>query len=104
MTELLDAVTGLAPFELLLLASDLLVVVLGIAIAAVAYRGYGRNDSRPMLFVAAGFVLTFGGPGAVFVAALVVPMPSAVAGGLTQLSEVAGMLTILYGIRMPARE
>ena len=37
--------------------SEILTVLLGLAISYIAYRGYRRNQSRAMLFVAAGFVL-----------------------------------------------
>lgn len=41
----------------LLIAGNLLVIALGFLIAYQAFRGYRRNDSTPMLFLAAGFVL-----------------------------------------------
>lgn len=100
LLQLGDAV----PFELALLASDFVTIAVGLVIAYVAYRGYARNDSRPMLFIAAGFVLVFGGPGLVFLASLVVPMPNVVLGGLTQASELAGMVSILYGFLTPPGE
>ena len=43
-------------------ASESLSVLLGLAISYIAYRGYRRNRSRPMLFVAAGFALIVGLP------------------------------------------
>jgi hypothetical protein len=54
-----------------------------------------------MLFVAAGFVLAFGGPGLLFLALLVTPLPDAVAGVATQAVEILGMCTILYGFLAP---
>jgi len=45
-----------------LLAGKLLVMALGLLIAYQGFRGYRRNRSEPMLFVAVGFVfLTAGG-------------------------------------------
>jgi hypothetical protein len=45
-----------------LLAGKLLVMALGLLIAYQGFRGYRRNHSEPMLFVAVGFVfLTAGG-------------------------------------------
>ena len=45
-----------------LLAGKLLVMGLGMLIAYQGFRGYRRNESEPMLFVAVGFVfLTAGG-------------------------------------------
>jgi len=92
----------LSTAELVLVASDYVTIVLALAIAYVAFRGYDRNDSRPMLCIAVGFVLAFGGPGLVFVLSLVAPIPSLVTGGVTQAIEILGMLTILYGFRAPA--
>lgn len=43
--------------ELLSVASLLLVALLGTLIAVQAYRGYRRNDSRPMLYLAVGLCL-----------------------------------------------
>ncbi|MEF8855701.1 MAG: hypothetical protein V5A24_09460, partial [Haloarculaceae archaeon] len=40
----------------------LLAAILGLFIAYQAYRGYRRNDSRPMLFISLGFVLALGVP------------------------------------------
>jgi hypothetical protein len=94
--------SGLSTAELVLVASDYVTIALALVIAYVAFRGYDRNDSRPMLFVAVGFVLAFGGPGLVFLVSLVAPIPSLVTGGVTQAVEILGMLTILYGFRAPA--
>ena len=38
-------------------------IAISIAIAYVAFRGYRRNASRPMLFIAVGFVLAIALPG-----------------------------------------
>jgi len=92
----------LSTADLVLLASDYVTIGLALVIAYVAFRGYDRNDSRPMLFVALGFVLAFGGPGLVFILSLVAPIPELVVGGVTQAVEIIGMLTILYGFRAPA--
>lgn len=45
------------PFELLSVLGLLLVALLGTVIAVQAYRGYRRNDSRPMLYLAVGLAL-----------------------------------------------
>ena len=45
-----------------LFIGKLLVMALGLLIAYQGFRGYRRNDSEPMLFVAMGFIfLTVGG-------------------------------------------
>ncbi|WP_445668773.1 DUF7521 family protein [Natranaeroarchaeum sulfidigenes] len=46
--------------------ASLLSGLIGVLIAYVAYRGYRRNDSRPMLYVAAGFGLALGIPFALY--------------------------------------
>ena len=89
------------PVDLALQLYELVGAVLGVAIAAIAYRGYRRNDSRPMLFIAIGFTLVLGLP------LLVVPvyylLP--VSGGqralqaVIQTLEIAGLLCIVYALR-----
>ncbi|MCW8173191.1 hypothetical protein D8S78_19205 [Natrialba swarupiae] len=39
-------------------------------IAYIAYRGYRRNESRPMLYLSTGFVLVLGVPFVFFVVAI----------------------------------
>jgi len=95
--------TELPSLQLLFLLIDYVVVALALVIAYVAYTGATRNDSRPMAFIAAGFVLTFGVPGGIYLLAQVVPIPTAVVGIITQAGEVAGMLSILYGFVAPSR-
>lgn len=83
-------------------ASELLSVALGLAISYIAYRGYRRNRSRPMLFVAAGFVLIVGLPAlvtAVLYFGLGLPIP--VVNSLVQASELLGLGAVLYGLWMP---
>lgn len=83
--------------------TDVLSALLGVLIAYQAYRGYRRNDSRPMLFVAVGFVLALAVPFALLVVFVVLPASATtVIAVLTQLSQVLGLLAILYALRMPA--
>lgn len=89
----------LSTAEQVLVASDLLVVVLGLTIAYIAYTGYRRNESRPMLFVSLGFVLLVGVPAVVGSLFLVAAVGELVAGAITQASTIAGMASILYGLR-----
>lgn len=85
-----------------LLAYELVGAVLGVVIAYLAYRGYQRNDSRPMLFVALGFVLALGVP--LVLTLLYVALPFA--GGqvmmqiVIQTVEIIGLLCIIYGLRI----
>jgi len=93
------------PSGLLLLALqgyELVGAVLGIVIAGLAYRGYRRNDSRPMLFVSLGFALALGIPLVLTVVYLALPVDGwQVAMQLvTQTVEIAGLLCIIYGLRL----
>jgi len=90
--------------NLIYLLTDYLVIAVSLVIAYIAYRGYRRNDSQPMLAIAVGFILAFGGPGTIFLLSLVAPIPSLVVGVVTQTTETVGMLLILYGFVRPAWE
>ena len=72
-------------------------IVIALLIAYIAYQGYIRNDSRPILYIAAGFVLAFGGPGLLFILSLVFPMPIRILNRSTLIVEITGMGMILYG-------
>lgn len=81
--------------------ASLLSGLIGILIAYVAYRGYRRNDSRPMLYIAAGFGLALGIPFALVPAFFIAP--SRVVQGLYVVqttSQLSGLLLILYALRM----
>ena len=81
--------------------ASLLSGLIGILIAYVAYRGYRRNDSRPMLYVAAGFGLALGIPFGLY--PLILLVPESVAQGLFVVqmsSQLTGLLLILYALRM----
>ncbi|MBX0287715.1 hypothetical protein EGH22_15375 [Halomicroarcula sp. F28] len=95
----------IGPFEstTLLLRNlyEMVGAVLGLFIAYQAYRGYRRNDSRPMLFIALGFGIMLGPPVLLFGLILVVPSMSEVAVQLLiQTFEIAGLLSIIYALRM----
>ncbi|MFB6104159.1 MAG: hypothetical protein ABEJ57_03620 [Halobacteriaceae archaeon] len=81
-----------------LVVAKLLTVALGLLIAAQAYRGYRRNGSDPMLFVAIGFV--FISVGAVIEGVLFEVLGwSIYVSGAVQTTIVAiGMLVILYSL------
>jgi hypothetical protein len=95
--------------------------VLRVVITYIAFQGYRRNSSRPMLFVAVGFFLVFLIPfflsaGAALGAFLIIttgrfsgfaPIIAQVttaAASLSGVSQVFGFLSILYGLRMPVRQ
>jgi len=75
--------------------------IVGLFIAYQAYRGYKRNDSRPMLYIGIGFLLALGVPLALLPAQLVLSTTGrSIALVIQQTSQLAGMLTILYALRM----
>lgn len=87
-------------FQLGLFAVEAVTVVLGLAIATVAVQGYRRNDSRPMAFVSLGFVLLVGIPAVVTVAFLATDLVARpVVAVVGSVCELAGMASILYGLR-----
>lgn len=84
-----------------LFASELVTVILGLTIAYIAYRGYRRNDSRPMLFIAIGFLLVTGLPALAATAFFsLAQVDEVTAGVLSQAAEITGMLCILYALLM----
>lgn len=96
------------------LVLELLTTLLGLAVAYIAFRGYRRNQSRPMLFVAVGFVLTFWTPVLLLVSFVVLPEIAQIAPNSLELfnflfgvagsvSQLIGLVCILYGLRMPLR-
>lgn len=100
---IITQVGGTLSADIVLLVSDYVTIAVSLAIAYIAYQGYRRNDSRPMLFIAAGFLLAFGGPGIVFLVSQMLPVPPLVTAGMTQCIELLGMVMILYGFIAPAR-
>ncbi|MFD1687534.1 DUF7521 family protein [Halobellus litoreus] len=87
--------------EVLLQAYEMVGVVLGLFIAYLAFRGYQRNDSRPMLFIALGFSILLGLPAVVFLISLVLPSVSEpTVQILTQTLEIIGLILIIYALRM----
>ncbi len=85
-------------------AINFAVAIVGIIITYIAYRGYRRNDSRPMLFIAIGFFLAI-----VLQFVLLIPMIlltdsvtiTIVYRFIRDIGTLAGLLCILYAIRMP---
>lgn len=81
-----------------LIVAKLVTMVLGFLIAYQAYRGYRRNHSRPMLYVAIGFVLiSFG---AVIEGLLfdVVGLTLSDSGTVATIIVAIGMLSVLYAL------
>lgn len=104
MLELPLQSADLETLRLVRQASESLSVLLGLAISYIAYRGYRRNQSRPMLFVSAGFVLIVGVPALVTVVLYFgLGVPLAIVNSLVQASELLGMSSVLYGLWMPGQ-
>ena len=83
--------------------TDVLSAIIGLFIAYQAYRGYRRNQSRPMLFISIGFVLALAVPFSLLLVFLAIPTaPELVITILSQTSQVLGLGAILYALRMPA--
>jgi glycerol uptake facilitator-like aquaporin len=91
---------------LALLAVTLLGLVLSLAIVFQAYRGYRRNESRPMLWLAIGLILLTVVP---FVTSLTVASAGPTLGFgptvytyyvpiFSRLVEVAGLACLLYSL------
>ena len=81
-----------------LIVAKLVTMVLGFLIAYQAYRGYRRNNSRPLLYVAIGFVfISFG---AVIEGLLfdVVGLTLSDSGTVATIIVAVGMLSVLYAL------
>ena len=74
-------------------------VVLGLYIAYQAYRGYRRNRSRPMLFLAAGIVLLTFVPAVISTVVANVELITGSGLILGMVSRIFGLLSILYAIK-----
>lgn len=79
-------------------AAKVVALFLGAFIVYLAYRGYRRNRSRPLLYVAVGFALITAGTIAegVLYVMLGSALLAAIAAGTTV--TVLGFITILYSI------
>ncbi|WP_255191873.1 DUF7521 family protein [Natronobeatus ordinarius] len=86
-------------FELMTVASLFLVALIGTLIAYQAYRGYRRNDSRSMLYLAVGLLLL-----TLFPFLFNVTLTSlagtdrVVTVFVENLSRLAGLLAIMYSL------
>jgi hypothetical protein len=88
--------------RLLTQVGQMLTAIIGLLIAYTAYKGYRRNDSRPMFFIALGFALAIGFPVVLIVPTLlirsepVVTVVAVVSEGFT----LVGLGCILYALRL----
>ena len=69
-------------------------VVVGSLVAYQAFRGYRRNDSRPMLFLAVGLALL----GPVHFLLSLAPLSAAAVGVALQTVDVLGLLAVGYSL------
>ena len=87
--------------EVALQVAEFAGAALGLYIAYQAYRGYRRNDSRPMLFIALGFVIIMGLPVVLFVPAIFLSdLPVVGIQSVVQALEIVGLLCIIYALRV----
>ena len=87
--------------HLFLQAYEMVGAALGLFIAYLAYRGYRRNDSRPMLYLAIGFGIILGLPIPVVAITLLFSSPSEpLVQAFIQTLEIIGLLCIIYALRM----
>jgi ABC-type methionine transport system permease subunit len=85
-------------------ASEIIPMILGLAISYLAYTAYRQNQSRPMLYVAVGFILVlFVQAPLALILIYILDLPSPVVNTLLQIPEFAGLGLILYGLWTPRR-
>lgn len=83
------------------IANYVLILILSLIIIYQAYRGYRRNGSRPLLFLALGVVLLTIAPTVVTIVSSAFVSPAtfgSVVSPLTGSIRVAGLISIIYSI------
>ena len=86
-------------------ASEGITMILGLAISYLAYTAYRQNQSRPMLYVAIGFILVlFVQAPLALLFVYVLELPAPVVNTLVQVPEFAGLGLILYGLWTPRQD
>ncbi len=85
--------------------SEIIPMILGLAISYLAYTAYRQNRSRPMLYIAVGFMLVlFVQVPLALLFIHVLELPGPVLNSLLQIPEFAGLGLILYGLWVPRRD
>lgn len=85
--------------------SELIPMILGLAISYFAYTAYRQNQSRPMLYIAAGFVLVlFVQLPLSLMLLYLLELPTPVLNSIVQIPEFIGLGLILYGLWVPRRD
>jgi len=86
-------------------ASEAIPMILGLAISYIAYTAYRQNQSRPMLYIAIGFILVlFVQAPLALIFIHVLELPTPILNSLLQIPEFAGLGLILYGLWVPRRD
>ncbi|OYR55458.1 DUF7521 family protein [Halorubrum halodurans] len=97
---MVDAVPLAAGGRPLLQAYEMIGAALGLFIASLAYRGYRRNDSRPMLYFAAGFGVVLDLPIPVVALVFLFPaIPAPPTRAVIQTLEIGRLSCIVYALR-----
>jgi heme A synthase len=85
--------------------SEVIPMILGLAISYLAYTAYRQNRSRPMLYIAIGFILVlFVQAPLALVLIYLLGLPTPVLNSIIQIPEFIGLGLILYGLWMPRRD
>lgn len=81
-----------------LVAAKLIVLALGLVIAAAAYRGYRRHGSMAMLYLAIGFVLISIGTAIEGLLFEILELDIFLASAIQTIIAASGMLVVLYSL------
>ena len=85
--------------------SEVVPMILGLVISYLAYTAYRQNQSRPMLYIAIGFILVlFVQAPLALIFIYLLELPTPVLNTLIQIPEFAGLGLILYGLWVPRRD
>ncbi|MDV7351029.1 hypothetical protein R3751_14720 [Halorubrum distributum] len=85
--------------------SEVIPMIIGLGIGYLAYTAYRQNQSRPMLYIAIGFILVlFVQAPLALIFTYVLELPTPVLNSLLQIPEFTGLGLILYGLWMPRRD
>jgi len=76
----------------------LVALVLGVFIVYLAYKGYRRNSSKPLLYVALGFALITAGTMVEGILYVIIGQELLVALFVSTIITVIGFLAIIYSI------
>lgn len=77
-----------------------LMLIAGAAVIWLAFQGYRRNDSKPMLFMAIGFTLLIVPDVVILLVSFLAAPPEFAITTTHQVTDLAGIVAILYAIVM----